>query len=63
MPVTTDGLVDEDVSGDGHYAGLTYVFDNVDATEDDFSMLYESNQHWLEYIEDVFEGSSERVTS
>jgi hypothetical protein len=31
MPVTTDGLVDEDVSGDGHYAGLTYVFDNVDA--------------------------------
>jgi hypothetical protein len=28
-----------------------------------FSMLYESDQHRLEYIEDVFEGSSERVTS
>jgi hypothetical protein len=52
MPVTTDAVVDEDVSGDCYHEGLTYVFDDVDPTDQDR----------LDYIEDVFEGSSDRVT-
>jgi hypothetical protein len=62
MPVTTDAVVVEDVSGDCFHEGLTYVFDDVDPTELNFLTHFENNQDRLDYIEDVFEGSSDRVT-
>jgi hypothetical protein len=62
MPVTTDAVVDEDVSGDCYHEGLTYVFDDVDPTELNFLTHSENDQDRLEYIEDVFEGTSDRVT-
>jgi hypothetical protein len=63
MPVTTDAVVDEDVSGECYHEGLTYVFDDVDPTELNFLTHSENDQDRLDYIEDVFEGSSDRKTS
>jgi hypothetical protein len=39
MPVTAEAFVDKDISGDGYHAGFSYVFDDVDLAEDDFSMF------------------------
>jgi hypothetical protein len=62
MLATTEVVVDEDVTCDGYYEGLTYVFDDVDPMEDNFFMLSENGQERLAHIEEVFEGSSDRVT-
>jgi hypothetical protein len=42
MPVTTESVIDEDVSGDGSFEGLAFAFDNDDSMEDDFYMSSET---------------------
>jgi hypothetical protein len=60
---TTDSVADIDVSGDGSYEGLTFAFQE-DEPEDLLPFLSsETDQDRRAYIEDVFEGSSDTVTS
>jgi hypothetical protein len=63
MSLPNESLIDEDVYGDGAMEGLTYAVHNVQGMqEDDLSLIYDFDQDRLAYIEDVFEGSSDRVT-
>ena len=61
MPVT-ESVIDEDVYGDGFMEGLTFAFDTDQGVEDEYSLIYDTDHDRLAYIQDVFEGSNDRIT-
>lgn len=63
MPQPLESVVDEDVSGDGSHGGMTFAFDDDDLMEATSFFPPENEQQRLSYIEDIFEGSGDRVTS
>jgi hypothetical protein len=54
MPVTPNFLIDEDVTGEGSMEGLTFSFQNEDQLG--VELLHD-------YVEDVFEASSDKVSN
>jgi hypothetical protein len=57
-----ESMADIDVAGEGSYEGLTFAFDDDWPMKGASSFPYETDQERLEYIEDVFDGSSNTVS-
>jgi hypothetical protein len=62
MPGEPESIIDLDVSGDASHEGLTSAIDDDAPMDGATFMSFGNDENRLAYIEDVFAGSSEKVT-